>query len=69
MPTEGIDFEWVNTPGYSWYQVAGKPLHAVFKHISKSACGIRRSVWSPDFFNVDKCKRCEKALKKMVQPK
>jgi len=59
---EGVDYEWANAPGYSDYQVAGKPLHAVLKSTSTSLCGIKRQKWSGDLFNMDRCKRCAKAL-------
>ena len=55
--------EWVNTPGYSDYAVAGKPLHSVNRATSVSACGVRRRTWSADLFNVDMCVRCVRALK------
>lgn len=58
------NYEWVNTPGYDERQVAGKPLHAVNPATQRSACGLRRKVWSFDLFNERRCERCERALKK-----
>lgn len=61
------DYDWVNTPGYSDYAVAGKPLHAVAKGSqspSRSVCGLRRRLWSFDLFNDTKCRRCESIIAK-----
>lgn len=58
-------YAWVNTPGYGNYEVAGKPLHAVKEGASVSLCGIRRTLWSFDLFNVDRCKKCEKIYNRM----
>lgn len=58
-----MGWHWVNTPGYSDYQVAGKPLHAVADDDpERTVCGIKRKLWSFDLFNEKRCKRCARIL-------
>lgn len=59
-------YHWVNTPGYSEYAVAGKPLHAVKEGENKSLCGIRRKLWNFDLFNMTRCERCAKIYEKLT---
>lgn len=66
------EFHWVNTPGYSDYEVAGKPLHAVrrdAKGYTPSLCGLWRKEWSFDLFNEDRCRNCLRALAKREREK
>lgn len=61
LDTEG--YIWVNSPKYE--NPAGKPLHAVPNGGNKSLCGLRRSKWSYDFFNVEQCKRCKRSYDRL----
>lgn len=62
-PPEVDGYEWVNTPGYDDYAVAGKPLHAVNLTTGRSLCGLWRKAWSFDLFNYAMCIRCLRKLK------
>ena len=55
---------WMNTPGYSDTNIAGKPLHLVNVY-GKSLCGLYRNKWTIDLFNDTKCIRCLNKLKQI----